>query len=125
MLNDAPVSAILPATDLDRAKSFYKDKLGLKQADWDMKDPVVFEAGKGTRLVIYHRAEGTKAEHTVAGFIVDDVEALVKELKAKGVAFENYDQPGLKTVDHIASFGPVKSAWFKDSEGNILALNQM
>ena len=125
MLQDAPISAILPAVDLERAKDFYQHKLGLKLLDLPMKDPLVFVAGDGTNLVVYYRPDGTKAEHTVAGFAVKDVEQAVAELKLKGVVFEDYDMPGLKTVNHIMSYGNVKSAWFKDTEGNILALNQM
>lgn len=125
MLSDSPVSAILPATDLARAKDFYQNKLGLKVKDMPMDDPIMFEAGQGSVLVVYKRPEPTKAEHTVAGFLVDDVEKTVKDLEAKGVKFEDYDMPDLKTVNHIMDYGQGKSAWFKDSEGNILAISQM
>ncbi len=125
MLTDSPVSAVLPAMDMARAKDFYQNKLGLKLMPMPMDDPMIFEAGDKTALVVYHRAEGTKAEHTVAGFNVSDVAATIKELGAKGVVFEDYDMPGLKTVDHIMDYGSAKSAWFKDTEGNIIAVNQM
>jgi predicted enzyme related to lactoylglutathione lyase len=125
MLSDYPVAAILPAVDMARAKDFYQNKLGLKLQPMPMEDPMIFEAGAGTSLVIYHKSEGTKAEHTVAGFNVKELEQLIETLSAKGVVFEDYDMPGLKTVDHIMDYGGIKSAWFKDSEGNILALNQM
>lgn len=124
MLNTMPVSAVLPAMDLTRAKDFYETKLGLTATPMG-EQTVIFMAGEGTKLVVYLKPEGTKAEHTVAGFNVTDLAQLVKDLEAKGVKFEDYDMPGLKTVDHIADFGPIKSAWFKDTEGNILALNQM
>jgi predicted enzyme related to lactoylglutathione lyase len=75
-------------------------------------------------LYLYQRA-ATKADHTVAAFNVDDVEAVVKELKSKGVVFEEYDMPGLRTVNSIATVGSMKGAWFKDTEGNILGLSQM
>ncbi|HXH27299.1 MAG TPA: VOC family protein [Candidatus Acidoferrum sp.] len=125
MLNNAPISAVLPAMDLTRAKDFYQNKLGLKQVVMPIEDPLIFEAGKGTTLVVYHRAEGTKAEHTVAGFAVEDIAATIKMLEANGVVFEDYDMPDLKTADHIMDYGSAKSAWFKDTEGNILSLNQM
>jgi predicted enzyme related to lactoylglutathione lyase len=125
MLADSPVAAVLPAMDMARAKDFYQNKLGLKLIPLPMEDPLIFEAGDKTTLVIYHRPDGTKAEHTVAGFNVKDVVATIKELSAKGVVFEDYDMPGLKTVDHIMDYGGSKSAWFKDTEGNILAVNQM
>lgn len=125
MLDGAPVSAILPAMDMARAKDFYQNKLGLKLMDMPMDDPMMFQAGKGTMLVVYHRPDGTKAEHTVAGFSVDDLEATIKELEGKDVMFEDYDMPGIKTVNHIMDYGKGKSAWFKDTEGNIIAVNQM
>lgn len=123
MLANAPVHAILPAVDLDRARKFYEEKLGLKaiRVDPEPAPGVMFEAGKGTALYVYKRA-ATKAEHTVAAFIVDDVEATVKELKAKGVVFEEYDMPGLKTVNSIVTMGLIKGGWFKDTEGNILGV---
>ena len=126
MLVNAPIHAVLPAVDLDRARKFYEGKLGLKvvRVDPDPAPGVLFEAGKGTQFGIYKRA-ATKADHTVAGFTVKDVEAEVKELKAKGVVFEEYDTPGFKTVNGIVSMGPVKAAWFKDTEGNILCVNNL
>ena len=126
MLVNAPIHAVLPAVDLDRARKFYEGKLGLKvvRVDPDPAPGVLFEAGKGTQFSIYKRA-ATKADHTVAGFTVKDVEAEVKELKAKGVVFEEYDTPGFKTVNGIVSMGPVKAAWFKDTEGNILCVNNL
>ncbi len=122
MLGDAPVSAVLPATDIARVKDFYVNKLGLKLMPGPMDDEgLMLLAGEGSVLVVYKRPEPTKAEHTVAGFKVENVEQLVKDLEAKGVQFEDYDMPNLKTVDHIATFGPIKSAWFKDTEGNIVS----
>jgi predicted enzyme related to lactoylglutathione lyase len=126
MLVNAPIHPVLPVVDLDRARKFYEEKVGLKvvRVDPDPAPGVLFQAGKGTQLGIYKRA-ATKADHTVAGFTVKDVETEVKELKAKGVVFEEYDLPGLKTVNGIVSMGPVKAAWFKDTEGNILCVNNL
>jgi hypothetical protein len=86
----------------------------------------MFGAGEGTMLYVYQRGP-TKADQTVASFKVENIEAHVKELRAKGVKFEEYDIPamGIKTVGGIAAMGKTKSAWFKDTEGNILALDQM
>ena len=125
MLKDSPIAAIVPAKDLVRAKDFYQNKLGLKMLPMEFDDPLIFEAGFGTRLVVYYKAEGTKAEHTAVGFNVSDVEDVVEKLKAKGVVFEDYDNDRIKSVNHIVSFDSSKSAFFKDSEGNILSLNQM
>ena len=126
MLSGAPVSAILPTTDLDRAKDFYQNQLGLKLMDMSMDDPLMFGAGAGTTLVVYHRPQGTKAEHTVAGFDVKDLAAVMRGLESKGIKFEDYPQmEGFDTATHTVSFGGIKSAWFKDPDGNIIAISQM
>jgi predicted enzyme related to lactoylglutathione lyase len=126
MLSNAPVTPTLPATDINRAKQFYTEKLGLKEASVPNipPDSVMFDCGQGTMLFIYQRPP-SPAQHTLAGFKVDDLAAEMAELRSRGVVFEEYDFPGLKTVDGIADDGSSKSAWFRDSEGNILALNQM
>lgn len=122
-LGNAPVCAVLPAEDIDRAKKFYTEKIGLT-IEKDMGSDVVFTAGEGTKIYMYKRAR-TKAEHTVAGFMVADLEQTMKELRGNGVKFEEYDFPGLKTVNGIATWENGKSAWFTDPEGNIVAINEM
>ena len=127
MLTNAPVTPTLPATDIERAKKFYMEKLGLKLSPKQMHggDNAMFECGKGSMLFIYQRPP-SPAQHTLAHFSVDNLEAEMKDLREKGVVFEEYDFPGLKTVNGIATTDDgYKSAWFKDSEGNILALGQM
>ena len=126
MLTDAMVSPTLPVVDIKRAKKFYEDKLGLKTVMEDPSPGAMLQAGQGTMLYIYQRA-ATKADHTVASFAVDNIESKVKELKGKGIKFEEYDIPAmkLKTVNSIATMDGMKTAWFKDTEGNILALAQM
>ena len=126
MLSDSPVSATLPAVDLDRARQFYEAKLGLKVIN-QFPFGLVLGAGQGTSIVIYQRGQ-TKADHTAATFSVQDIEATVKDLTAKGVRFEQYNlEPGPKTNNLGISAGPDggKAAWFKDTEGNILGLVQM
>ena len=120
MLASAPVEPTMPVVDMERAKGFYGQTLGLKFVE-ESEAGVSFECGNGSRLTLYPRGP-TKADHTVAGFRVQDVEAEVRELRAKGVVFEEYDFPGLKTVNGIATIGNVTGAWFKDSEENILGL---
>lgn len=126
MLTNVPVRPTLPVIDLNRAKKFYEEKLGLKVVGEDPSPGVTLQAGGGTQLYIYQRA-ATKADHTAASFSVKDVEAEVKELKAKGVVFEEVSIPsmGVKTVDGVATFGELKAAWFKDTEGNILGISNM
>lgn len=120
MLKHYPVYTTLPVTDFDRARAFYKEKLGLTPTK---PDGDIIECGKGTAFVL--STMGSKpAGHTQMAFFVDDVVAVVKELKAKGLVFEEYDMPDLKTVDSIAERPDVKGAWFKDSEGNMIAIGQ-
>jgi predicted enzyme related to lactoylglutathione lyase len=127
MLRDARVAAILPAMNIERAKEFYTKRLGLRSADMPVpEDGAAFEAGDCTMLYLYERQGGTRADHTVAGWLVEDLSRTVDELRDRGIAFEQYDMPGLKTDERgIAASGPAKSAWFKDSEGNILAITEI
>ncbi len=124
MLASAPIHPTLPVVDLARAKKFYEEKLGLKVIRTDPSPGAVLQAGEGMILYIYQRA-ATKADHTAASFTVKDVEATVKGLRAKGVVFEEYDMPGPKTVNSIFTMGEMKGAWFKDTEGNILAVSNL
>ncbi|MCH7608601.1 MAG: VOC family protein [Chloroflexi bacterium] len=121
MLSTAPVHPTIPVVDLERAKAFYIGKLGLKLVS-ENPGGAVIEAGSGSTLLLFPRAEATKAVHTVAGFYVADVGAEVAELRAKGVVFEDIDMPGLKTENGIAHLGPFTAAWFKDTEGNVLGI---
>jgi catechol 2,3-dioxygenase-like lactoylglutathione lyase family enzyme len=118
MLKDSRVYTTLPVTDPARARAFYADKLGLRptQPDGDF-----FSCAGGTSFVI-SRMGSRPGGHTQMGFLVEDIAGTVKELKAKGVVFEDYDLPSLKTVGGISDRGDMKVAWFKDSEGNMLGL---
>lgn len=121
----APAGAVLRVADYGRAKAFYADKVGLAVEDQPGAPGYgVVKAGAGTQFVLYESPLPTP-ENTVLGFTVTDIEAVVAELKGRGVVFEEYDMPGIKTVDGIAAMGPIKSAWFKDTEGNILAIGTM
>ncbi len=124
MLSSAPISPTLPVKDIERAKKFYSEKLGLKEAPAQEPGGVTFECGGGTLLYIYERPPVT-VEHTLASFMVDDMEAEMADLRSRGVVFEEYDMPGLKTVNGVADMDGFKAAWFKDSEDNILALGQL
>ena len=116
----ASLALTLPVVNMDRAEKFYGEILGLKRAD-ETPEGISFECG-GTKIFLYERG-ATKADHTVASFRVDDFEAELDSLRAKGVTFEEYDLPDLKTENGVAQFGDMKVAWFKDTEGNILALS--
>lgn len=123
MLANSRVEAMLPTVDLARARRFYQEKLGLQPTD--IADGLRFECGEGTALGLYERSTPTKADHTAAAWQVADIAATVRALRERGVVFEQYDLPGLKTdKDGIARLGPVAGAWFKDPDGNILGLVQ-
>jgi catechol 2,3-dioxygenase-like lactoylglutathione lyase family enzyme len=123
MLTRAPVMTMLPVKDLERARDFYVNKLGLEAEGLAADGKFVLRAS-GTKFGLIPKPEGTKAEHTAVSFEVEDVAAEIKTLKGRGVAFEDYDFPGFKTVDHMIVIGTDKAAWFKDTEGNILCLHQ-
>jgi predicted enzyme related to lactoylglutathione lyase len=126
-LANARIDLTLPVVDLERAKAFYGEILGLKPLDLPAPDlaseMALFEAGEGAQFALYRREEPTKADHTSASFRVSDVEATIAELSQRGVVFEQYDMPGLKTDGRgIAVMGPFKTAFMKDTEGNILGV---
>ena len=123
MLNQFPVHPTISVTDLEQAKNFYGDTLGLKSKGEMAKGHIQYEAGEGTVLLVFQRKDPPRAENTVASFWVDDVESVVKELRERGVKFEELDSPELKTVNGVATMGEAKAAWFKDPEGNILAIS--
>jgi len=124
-LSHAKAMAVLPAEDLERARRFWGETLGFKiEPDPQGGAQFIVHAGAGTSFLVYERAR-TVAEHTAATFIVDDLDATVSELRAHGIEFAEYDMPGLKTVDGIATLGSERSAWFTDPEGNIIAVASM
>jgi catechol 2,3-dioxygenase-like lactoylglutathione lyase family enzyme len=123
MLADAPVHPAIPASDLERARRFYRDTLGLK-VSMEMEEGVRFDCGAGTQLYIYPTRSAGQAAHTLAAWRVTDLHAEMADLRARGVTFEEYDLPGLQTVDGVAEWGHLRGAWFKDSEGNILGVTQ-
>jgi catechol 2,3-dioxygenase-like lactoylglutathione lyase family enzyme len=124
MLSDSRVMAVLPVVDMERAREFYEEKLGLQAVE--TPEGVMYECGQGSGLVLYRRDTPTKADHTAAGWEVDNVEELAQALGAKGVVFEQYDMPGLKTDEQgIVAMEGAKGAWFKDTEGNILSVFQI
>ncbi|MCF3140084.1 MULTISPECIES: VOC family protein [unclassified Paenarthrobacter] len=126
MLKDQQVAAVLPAQDLKRARGFYSEKLGLEPDNPDADDNLQYRCGDGTGFLLYETPNAGTAKNTQMGWMVDDVAATVEELRGKGVAFEDYDFPGLKTENGIATMPDGSAAaWFLDTEGNILSLNQM
>jgi catechol 2,3-dioxygenase-like lactoylglutathione lyase family enzyme len=123
MLGLATVHATLPAADLERAKRWYQENLGLTPVE-ESPGGVFFEAGGGTRFALYPTPNPSRGGHTQMGFRVSDIDVEVAELRSRGVVFEEYDVPGLKTVHGIAENPAGRAAWFKDSEGNTVGLIQ-
>jgi catechol 2,3-dioxygenase-like lactoylglutathione lyase family enzyme len=119
------ISAVLCSTDLERSQEFYEQTLGLALSAETIPNHLVFECGDGTTLLVYGRGNPNLADHTQVRFWTDDVAADVAELRGRGVVFEEYDFPSFKTVDGIGTTpGIGRSAWFKDPDGNTIALFQ-
>jgi catechol 2,3-dioxygenase-like lactoylglutathione lyase family enzyme len=123
MLQKSPLYAYIPVANLARARRFYEEKLGFKPTQ-EVAGGVHYDFGGGTACFMYPTPNAGTSKASQAFWQVDDVEKEVAELKALGVTFEEYDMPGLKTKNGIATAGGAKSAWFKDTEGNILAIVQ-
>ncbi len=123
MLESATAHATIAVTDLERARKFYEGTLGLKPME-ERSDWMRYEAGKGTWFLIYPSQFAGTAKSTYMTFEVEDLETAVKELRGREVVFEEYDLPGLKTTEGIAEIQGVRGAWFKDPDGNILAVGE-
>ena len=123
VLKDAALVPYIPVSDVARASRFYEQKVGLKPKE-EYAGGVIYECGKGSWVFMYPSAGAGTSKASTAFWSVEDVAAEVRELKARGVVFEEYDMHGIKTVNSIATAGGAKTAWFKDSEGNILAISQ-
>lgn len=123
MLDNYKLVPSLPASKLDRAVRFYTEKLGLSPVSSNAA-AVEFTSGS-VRFGVYETSYAGTAQHTLAAWEVDDIEEVVDDLRSRGIVFEEYDVPGLKTVNGIADMGSQRGAWFHDSEGNILALAQV
>lgn len=121
MLSDARVGAALPCTDFERAKAWYKEKAGFSPSE-ESPEGAYYACAEGTQFFLFPSSGKASGDHTQVAFDVKDVRAEVAELKKAGVTFEEYDFPGLKTVDGVADMGDGRGAWFKDSEGNLIAI---
>jgi predicted enzyme related to lactoylglutathione lyase len=122
MLKAAPIRAYIPASDVARARKFYEQIVGLTPKE-EYAGGVIYECG-GVEVFMYPTPNAGTSKASQAYWAVDDVEAEVAQLKARGVAFEEYDMPGVAMKNSIATGGGARTAWFKDTEGNILAISQ-
>ena len=123
MLQNSRMYSYIPVKDLARARDFYEKKVGLTPADV-RQGGVIYQFGEHTACFMYPTENAGTSKASQAFWEVADVEREVAELKKRGVTFEDYDNPPIKTVNNIAAVGQVKTAWFKDTEGNIMALVQ-
>jgi catechol 2,3-dioxygenase-like lactoylglutathione lyase family enzyme len=124
VLADWPVHTTLPCSDHERAKRFYSGKLGLSPST-EQPGAAFYEAPGGSRFLLFASSGSASGTHTQMGWRVSDIDAEVRGLKDRGVRFEEYDFPGFDKQTSIAQTGPIRSAWFKDSEGNLLGLVQL
>ncbi len=124
MLSKASTTTMLPAADVERASRFYADKLGLHHRVTGVDGSPIFDAGNGCAIGLLMSDTGP-SERTALSFEVSDLTDEIRDLESRGVVFEDYDLPDLKTDNHIATMGNERAAWFKDSEGNILCLHEI
>lgn len=123
MLSEMECGAVLPAADLKRARGYYKDVLGLEPAEEDEAGLTYRPAGGGSFL-LYETDNAGSAKNTSLAWRVKDLDAEMADLRSKGVTFADFDFPGLTTVNGVAELGGVRTAWFTDSEGNIVAIGE-
>ena len=123
MLQTSPMYAYIPAQDLARARRFYEQVLGFKPK-METDGGVVYEFAQGTACFLYPTPNAGTSKASQAFWEVADIEREVAELKGRGVVFEDYDMPGEKSPSGVVTAGGAKAAWFRDSEGNIMAIIQ-
>ena len=124
MLRDFPMSARLAASDIGRARAWYEEKLGMAPEREEMGGAGLWYRCAGTWFYLYQTESAGTARNTVGGWEVQGLEAVMAELRGRGVRFEDYDFGEMKTVDGVLSVGGYKAAWFTDSEGNVLELTE-
>jgi len=124
MLSMCRVTTILPVVNAERAREFYGQVLGLNDLGPSGDGKYLFETRSGL-IALIPKPEPTKAEHTALSFEVPSATEAVEQLTARGVVFEDYDFPGLRTVNKVCILGSEKAAWFRDTEGNILCIHEV
>ncbi len=121
MISSHRVHTTLPVADLDVAREFYEGRLGYR-VHQTAPSAVMFEAGEGSVFTVTLSSGKPSGSHTQMGITVEDIDAEVAQLKRKGIVFEEYDFPGLKTVNGVAQTGPNRAAWFFDPDRNLIGL---
>ena len=123
MLQNSPIIPYIPASDLARARQFYEEVIGFKPSQ-EVNGGIVYRCGNGTEVFLYASQGAGTSKASQAFFPVTDIKAEMTELRSRGLEFEHYDVPGMKMEDDIMIGGGAMAAWFKDSEGNIMAIVQ-
>ena len=122
-LTHSTIAMMMPVTDVDRARTFYSESLGLDYTGTDDEGSAIYALEGGSTLVLLPRPDSRPSESTAMSFEVDDLAAEIGDLEQRGVVFEDYDLPDLTTVEHVCVLGAEKAAWFKDPDGNVLCLH--
>ena len=125
MFEKLMATAVLPASDIARAKQWWHDVLGRDPVYEDTEGEALFYDIGGTAVMVYRTDFAGTAQNTALNLMTDDLDRDMTQLRTHGVMFHDYDMPGLKTVDGVAELGEERGAWFSDSEGNILAIGQV
>ena len=125
MLSEAVVTTILQVRDGAGAVEFYRDRLGLDYRGRNTEGQEMFSLGGGSGLALMPGPDATPTGRTELSFEVPDIVAEIRNLEQRGVAFADYDLPGLKTLDHVCVLGSEKAAWFEDPDGNVLCLHEV
>jgi catechol 2,3-dioxygenase-like lactoylglutathione lyase family enzyme len=121
MLNE--LHTVLPAANLERARTFYHDKLGI-DPDEEHEGELIYHLQTGAAFELYETSNAGTAQNTQMGWVADDLDREMTELRDRGVVFEEYDVPGMKTENGVAAFGDSRAAWFRDTEGNFLCVSE-
>ena len=123
-LTHRAVALMLPVTDVDTARTFYSESLGLNHTGTNDEGSAIYALDGGSTLVLLPRPDSTPSSSTAMSFEVEDIISEIRALQERGVVFEDYDLPDLTTVDHVCVLGAEKAAWFKDPAGNVLCLHE-
>jgi catechol 2,3-dioxygenase-like lactoylglutathione lyase family enzyme len=125
MLTKSMITTMLPVRDAERASRFYADALGLHPRETGPDGTRIFDTGRGDAIGLRPLPDAQPSENTALSFEVADIDREVAELESRGVQFQDFDTGDLRTVNHVASMGNEKAAWFTDTEGNILCIHQV
>jgi predicted enzyme related to lactoylglutathione lyase len=123
-LTHRTVSMMLPVNDVGRAQQFYSESLGLDYTGTNEEGSAMYALEGGATLLLLPRPGGARSDSTAMSFEVEDLDKEIDELESRGVVFDDFDMPELKTVNHVAEMGNERASWFRDPDGNVICLHQ-